>query len=97
MRCRSAIQAGDVNLFLVQYLVSIWDGDETVPVPMVSVLEPIRVEWKRLLGGGYRDVLTKSFLEALSSRWFYLVNHYGLPISQAILQKISLACQDELD
>lgn len=84
---RKSISQNDADGFLIYFLAQIV-REPKPPVPMSSVQDIIFHQWEDIFKRRLGFVPERPFLEALSLRWFYLVNRYGLPINSDKLKEL---------
>lgn len=77
-RMHEALESGYPELFLTHYL-SLSRHNIKLKLPMSSVLPQIKTGWNDLLMDQFSYMADDEFLKVLTARWFFLVNHLGLP------------------
>ncbi|MFC1617182.1 hypothetical protein ACFL2K_03080 [Candidatus Margulisiibacteriota bacterium] len=84
---REAINYGDANEFLVNYL-SFSRHNERIQVPLSTVLKTISTGWENIILGKFNLKPSGVLVKAITSKWFYLVNHKGLPSTNEKMQDL---------
>ena len=75
---KETISKGVVDNFLIAYLSTQVQSPRS-KIPMTSVLDIGFHKWKELLLKSLNSIPDEGFVRALSERWYYLINHFGLP------------------
>ena len=85
-RAQKALKNKDVDGFLIAYLSRIMHGEKPT-VPLSSVLHLIKHHWEDIfVENGYS--FSEEFVEEICTRWFYLMNQYGLPVNTELLKSL---------
>ncbi len=87
----TALEHENIDDFLIYYL-SYAEFGKLPEVPLVSTIAGISIKWKIILSKEFAYNPSDIFLEKLTSKWFYLVNAKGIPITSKIFYKLLEYC-----
>ncbi len=85
---KKSISDNDADGFLIAYL-SFIKINMAPQVPMSTVLDVISNKWEEIIAREFGVSVSSVFLLTLASRWYYIVNLKGLPMTPPQLQAIA--------